>query len=35
MMYAFSRDGGVPGHKFFAQVSTEWKSPIRAGMSRT
>ncbi|KAF9481473.1 APC amino acid permease [Pholiota conissans] len=29
MMYAFSRDGGIPGHKFFAKVSPQWKSPIR------
>ncbi|KAF5376428.1 hypothetical protein D9615_008639 [Tricholomella constricta] len=30
MMYAFARDGGVPGHKFFNKVSATWKSPIRA-----
>lgn len=29
MMYAFARDGGIPGSKFFAVVSTKWKSPIR------
>ncbi|KAF8183643.1 APC amino acid permease [Pholiota molesta] len=29
MMYAFARDGGIPGHKFFAKVSPQWKSPIR------
>ncbi|PPQ63649.1 hypothetical protein CVT24_004423 [Panaeolus cyanescens] len=29
MMYAFARDGGIPGSKFFAQVSPQWKSPIR------
>ncbi|KAJ8522793.1 hypothetical protein ONZ45_g682 [Pleurotus djamor] len=29
MMYAFARDGGIPGHKFFSKVSTQWKSPIR------
>ncbi|KAF5319623.1 hypothetical protein D9619_008815 [Psilocybe cf. subviscida] len=29
MMYAFARDGGIPGHKFFAYVNTQWKSPIR------
>ncbi|KAF9555705.1 APC amino acid permease [Agrocybe pediades] len=29
MMYAFARDGGIPGHKFFAQVDSKWKSPIR------
>jgi amino acid transporter len=31
MMYAFARDGGIPGHKFFAKVSPQWKSPIRTG----
>lgn len=31
MMYAFARDGGIPGHKFFGKVSAEWRSPIRAG----
>ena len=31
MMYAFSRDGGIPGHKFLAKVSPQWKSPIRTG----
>jgi len=29
MMYAFARDGGIPAHKFFAKVSSNWKSPIR------
>ncbi|KAF9043773.1 APC amino acid permease [Hymenopellis radicata] len=29
MMYAFARDGGIPGSKFFAYVNTKWKSPIR------
>ncbi|KAJ3801862.1 APC amino acid permease [Lentinula aff. detonsa] len=29
MMYAFARDGGLPGSKFFAYVNTKWKSPIR------
>ncbi|KAL0567964.1 polyamine transporter tpo5, partial [Marasmius crinis-equi] len=29
MMYAFARDGGLPGSKFFAQVDSRWKSPIR------
>ncbi|KJA24697.1 hypothetical protein HYPSUDRAFT_214332 [Hypholoma sublateritium FD-334 SS-4] len=29
MMYAFARDGGIPGHKFLAKVSPQWKSPIR------
>lgn len=31
MMYAFARDGGIPGHKFFNNVSHKWKSPIRTG----
>jgi amino acid transporter len=31
MMYAFARDGGIPGHKFFAKVDDRWKSPIRTG----
>jgi len=30
-MYAFARDGGIPGHKFFNYVSPTWKSPIRTG----
>ncbi|TFK38346.1 APC amino acid permease [Crucibulum laeve] len=29
MMYAFARDGGIPGHKFLSKVSPRWKSPIR------
>ncbi|KAJ7050965.1 APC amino acid permease [Mycena amicta] len=29
MMFAFARDGGIPGHKFFNYVNTRWKSPIR------
>ncbi|ESK88626.1 amino acid permease, partial [Moniliophthora roreri MCA 2997] len=29
MMYAFARDGGIPGSQFFAYVNTKWKSPIR------
>ncbi|KAJ4490589.1 APC amino acid permease [Lentinula aciculospora] len=29
MMYAFARDGGLPGSRFFAYVNTRWKSPIR------
>ena len=32
MMYAFARDGGFPGHKFFSKVSSNWKSPIRTGL---
>ncbi|TCD61883.1 hypothetical protein EIP91_007787, partial [Steccherinum ochraceum] len=29
MMYAFARDGGIPGHKFFHKVDVKRKSPIR------
>jgi len=29
MMYAFARDGGIPGHKFFHKVDAKRKSPIR------
>jgi len=29
MMYAFARDGGIPGHTFFNKVSKQWRSPIR------
>ncbi|KAJ3561020.1 hypothetical protein NP233_g10456 [Leucocoprinus birnbaumii] len=29
MMYAFARDGGIPGHRFLAKVDDRWKSPIR------
>lgn len=29
MMYAFARDGGIPGHKFFHKVDPKTKSPIR------
>ncbi|KAH9927011.1 amino acid/polyamine transporter I [Fomitopsis serialis] len=29
MMYAFARDGGIPGHKFFQKVDAKWKSPVR------
>ncbi|KAH9475281.1 Amino-acid permease BAT1 [Psilocybe cubensis] len=28
-LYAFARDGGIPGHQFFAKVNPQWKSPIR------
>ena len=30
-MYAFARDGGLPGHKFFHNVDKKRKSPIRTG----
>jgi len=29
MMYAFARDGGIPGHKFFHKVDEKRRSPIR------
>jgi amino acid transporter len=29
MMYAFARDGGIPGHRFFQKVDPKTKSPIR------
>ena len=31
MMYAFARDGGIPGHRFFHKVDAKRKSPIRTG----
>jgi Amino acid permease len=33
MMYAFSRDGAIPGSKFLHKVDHRWRSPIRAGSS--
>ena len=33
MMYAFSRDGAIPGSKFLNKVDRRWRSPIRAGSS--
>ncbi|PCH34841.1 APC amino acid permease [Wolfiporia cocos MD-104 SS10] len=29
MMYAFARDGGIPGHNFFQKVDVKRKSPVR------
>ncbi|KAH9981655.1 APC amino acid permease [Russula compacta] len=29
MMYAFSRDGAIPGSRFFHKVDRRWRSPIR------
>ncbi|KAI1793751.1 APC amino acid permease [Ganoderma leucocontextum] len=29
MMYAFSRDGAIPGHRFFQKVDEKTRSPIR------
>ena|ERR1700691_3538704 len=34
MMYAFARDGGIPGHKFFHKVDAKRKSPIRTSQSQ-
>ena len=31
MMYAFARDGAIPGHKFFHKVDPKSKSPTRTG----
>lgn len=31
MMYAFSRDGAIPGSKFWHKVDEHYKSPIRTG----
>jgi hypothetical protein len=33
MLYAFSRDGAIPGSKFLNKVDHQWRSPIRAGSS--
>ncbi|KAH9984369.1 APC amino acid permease [Russula vinacea] len=30
MLYAFSRDGAIPGSKFLNKVDHRWRSPIRA-----
>lgn len=30
-MYAFARDGGLPGHKFFHKVDKKRQSPTRTG----
>ena len=32
-MYAFSRDGAIPGSRFFHKVDRRWRSPIRTGPS--
>ena len=31
MMYAFGRDGAIPGSRFFHKVDRRWRSPIRTG----
>ena len=33
MMYAFARDGGIPGHKLFHKVDSKYQSPVRTGQS--
>ena len=33
MMYAFSRDGAIPGSKYLHKVDQRWRSPIRTGSS--
>jgi amino acid transporter len=33
MMFAFSRDGAIPGSKFLHKVDYRWRSPIRTGSS--
>jgi amino acid transporter len=30
MLYAFARDGGVPGSAFFRKVHTQWQTPVPA-----
>ena len=30
MVYAFSRDGGLPGHKYWRQVSHKYRTPVPA-----
>lgn len=35
MMYAFARDGGFPGHKFFHYVHPKTQVPVRTGKSQT
>lgn len=31
MMFAFARDGGIPGHRFFNKVDSKYNSPVRTG----
>lgn len=33
MMYAFARDGGIPGHRFLHKVDAKSKCPTRTGQS--
>lgn len=34
MMYAFARDGGIPGHEFFRKVDSKRGTPVRTGPYR-
>ena len=33
MMYAFARDGAIPGARFFHKVDKKTQSPVRTGAS--
>jgi len=33
LMYAFSRDGAIPGSKYLRKVNRRWRSPNRCGSS--
>lgn len=35
MMFAFARDGGIPGHKFFQKVDAKRQSPVRTSRSQS
>lgn len=32
MMFAFARDGGIPGHTFFRKVDSKRGTPVRTGL---
>lgn len=32
MMFAFARDGGIPGHSFFRKVDAKRGNPVRTGL---
>jgi hypothetical protein len=32
MMFAFARDGGIPGHRFFNNVDKKSQTPVRTGV---
>jgi amino acid transporter len=34
MMYAFSRDGALPGSSFFHKVDAKRKTPVRTGEAK-